>query len=129
MADSLFDTTIFIDYWRGETAAQTLINDMLDGRKVVVISPITAIELWQFSGLGRREELEYAALISLMEEGALDLATATEVGSAIRAYSRSQRRRLMGDAIIAITAKRQNLTVYSRNATDILRFYSRVISY
>jgi predicted nucleic acid-binding protein len=43
--------------------------------------------------------------------------------------SRSGRRRLLGDAIIAATAASLDATVVTRNPRDFTRFYSDVQSY
>lgn len=129
MADALFDTTVFIDYWLGHTGAGSLISQVVGRTLNGAVSPISTIELWQFHGLGRREEVEYIALLSFLESAVLDVGLGIEVGTALRPLSRNMRRRLTADAIIALTAKRLGVPVYSGNTRDLSRFYSSVRPY
>jgi len=41
VAEGLFDTCVFIDYWRGDVAAQQLVNQAVSGTLDAYFSPIT----------------------------------------------------------------------------------------
>ena len=129
MADALFDTDVFINYWRGDTGAGNLIKDVLNNKITASFSPISAVELWQYSALTRREEIEYLAITSYMEEAPLYSAIGIKSGQAIRGFSRNRRRRLLADALIALTASDRKEKVYSRNFKDLRLFYSNVMHY
>ncbi len=129
MVSALFDTTVFIDYWRGDVAAKQLVGQMIQGHMAVHLCPITAIELWQSPRMGRKEEIEFAAFLTLMRAAPMSVDTGREVGIALRSLSRSQRRRLMADAIIATTAKQLGAAVHTRNVKDLSRFHNNVQRY
>lgn len=129
MADVVLDTSAFIEFWRGVPTAQRLLGDVVKGVLAAAVSPMTAVELWQFPGFDRREELQYLALMSLCEEIPLDIAIGIEVGKAMRPLGRNQRRTLLGDAIIAMTASALGVPVVSHNTRDMRRFYPLVQTY
>lgn len=130
MPAELYDTTVFIDYWKGDPAALALIDVVRKGEASASYSPITATELWQYSGLGRREEIEFNALIRyFLTEAPLTTSAAIRAGQWLRAFSRSKRRRLCLDALLAATALERGELVRSRNAKDISLFHSNVQSY
>ena len=101
----------------------------MKGVLAAAVSPMTAVELWQFPGFDRREELQYLALMSLCEEIPLDIAIGIEVGKAMRPLGRNQRRTLLGDALIAMTASALGVPVVSHNTRDMRRFYPLVQTY
>jgi len=130
MADALFDTTVFIDWLRGDGAAKQLVDDVLQGRKTASYSAITMAELWQNEQIDRQTEIEYQALASeFLEEAPLVSEAAKRAGVQLRDLSRNRRRELFADALIAATAEIRGETVYSRNDSDLRRFYSRVETY
>lgn len=129
MADALLDTTVFIDYWRGDTGAKAVIESIVDSLRSGSVSAMTAIELWQYPTLGRAEEIQYRALLLLLEEAELDTETAVDVGQQLRSLSKNARRRRAADAIIARTAVRRGEDVYSRNRKDLSFFGATVHSY
>ena len=129
MANALFDTTVFIDYWRGDPGAGTLVANAIKGALSAGVSPVTTLELWQYSGLGRVEEIQYRALLRFIEELQVTNQIGIEAGFDLRLLSRSQRRRLAADALIANTAKAHGVPLYTRNTRDLNRFYGSVMSY
>jgi len=105
MSDALYDTCVFIDYWRGDAAAFTLIDEVRRGIKSASYCAISATELWQYTGLTRKEEIEYVALTKyFLREAPLTGNAAIKAGQWLRGYSRSRRRRLCADALITATA-------------------------
>jgi predicted nucleic acid-binding protein len=129
MSDHLFDTTVFIDWWRGVPEAVSLVDSVVSGDNTASYSAITSLELYQFDSLGRQEEIEYAALCLLMEEVPVSSQIAGTAGQMLRNLSRNQRRRPGADALIAASAMSRGEKIYSRNQRDISRFYSEVDSY
>jgi predicted nucleic acid-binding protein len=130
MSDALFDTTVFIDWWRGHPGATQLVDAVRSGRLSASYSSITICELWQWDQLDRREEIEYTALTKrYLEEAPLGVEAARLAGTWLRACSRNQRRELFADALIAATAQLREETVYSRNEPQLRRFYPQVQSY
>ena len=129
MADALFDTTVFVDYRRGDTAAQALIQPILDGLSTASFSPITVAELWQGKMTDRKEELEYTALLTVMEEAPLGSNSARVAGYKLRDCSYNQKADLFADALIAATAEERGEPIYTRNYKDFARFYSNVKRY
>lgn len=128
MADALFDTTVFIDYHRGDPEARRLFQHVFDGEWSASYSPITVFELW-VGRMDRREEMEYASFLQLMEEIPLDTAIAQRAAHFLRGRSEPERQRHIGDAFIAATASKSGLPVYSRNADDLRLFHSDVRAY
>lgn len=126
----LYDTCVFIDYWAGDSGARSLIESARKQAGVVCYSPISVTEIWQCAELGRQEEIEFVALARyILREAPLVTAAAVRAGQWLRSYSRSQRRRLTADALIAATAEAGGDTVCTRNDRDIKRFYSDVQTY
>ena len=129
MSDALWDTTVFIDYWKGVPGAVALVNDVVSGSETASYSAITSLELFQFNQLGRQEEIELVALFMVLEEAPITSRIAGQAGQMLRVMSRSQRQRLSADALIAATAIDRGEKIYSRNHRDIQRFNSNVDTY
>jgi len=126
----LYDTCVFIDYWNGDSAAVSLIDSVMKNPLSALYSAISVMELWQFAGLGRQEEIEYVALTRyFLQEAPLSAAAAMKAGAWLRSYSRAARMRLTADALVAATAEGRGDTVRTRNCRDIQRFYSKVQDY
>jgi len=130
MSSFLFDTCLFIDYWNGDSAAQSLVNDVMTGKVSASFSTITATELWQYSSLSRKEEIQYLALTKFfLIEAPLTNTAAIQAGQWLRSLSRSTRRRVSADALIAATAKERGEVIRTRNVREIKRFYPMYLIY
>jgi len=71
MADALFDTTVFIDYYNGDPGDGALFSRPIRGELIAWYSPITTLEIWV--GIKTpEEEIDYSAMLSLMDEGSCD---------------------------------------------------------
>lgn len=126
MSDALYDTCVFIDYWRGDANAFSLIDDVRRGLKTASYCTISATELWQYRLLTRKEEIEYIALTKyFLEEAPLTGNAAVKAGQWLRSFSRNRRRRLCADALISATAEERGEEVVTRNYKEIRRFYSK----
>ncbi len=128
MAD-LYDTCLFIDYWRGDPSAVSLVSSALSNPGAASYSPLTATELWQNPALSRRDEIQYQALLQFLSEVPLDGKEAMLAGQLLRPLSRSMRMRLAADALISATATMSGKTVVTRNVKDLSRFSNNVRSY
>jgi len=126
----LYDTCVFIDYWRGDAAALTLIDFVRGQPRSASYSPVSATELWIYPQLGRQEEIEFVALTRyFLQEAQLNTIAAMKAGQLLRDYSRTQQMRLAADALIAATAEERGERVRTRNYKDFRRFYSNVATY
>lgn len=126
----LYDTCVFIDYWNGDSAAVSLIDSVRKNPLSASYSAISVMELWQFAGLGRQEEIEYVALTRyFLQEAPLSASVAMKAGTWLRSYSRANRMKLTADALVAATAEVRGDTVRTRNLRDIQRFYGKVQNY
>lgn len=128
--NDLYDTCVFIDYWKGDPDALGLIDSARSQPRSVSYSPISALELWIYKQLGRQEEIEFVALTDFfLQEAKLSTTAAKKAGGLLRDYSRSQQRDLIADALIAATAEERGERVRTRNARDFRKFYSNVATY
>jgi len=126
----LYDTCVFIDYWRGDSAAFSLIDSVRSQPRSASYSPISAAELWLYKQLGRQEEIEFVALTDyFLREAKLSTTAARKAGKLLKDYSRSQQRQLMADALIAATAEERGERVRTRNDRHFRKFYSNVATY
>ena len=126
----LYDTCVFIDYWRGDAAAFSLIDGVRRNPGSAYYSTLSATELWQYAKLERREEIEYFALTRyFLKESPLRTVEAIKAGQWLRPYRRSQRMRLAADAMIAASADEGGHRLRTRNIRDLKKFYSNVQSY
>jgi len=130
MSDALFDTGVFIDWWRGDTGAVNLVDGVKTGHLTASYSSLTIAELWQLPELGRQEEIEYVALTRrYLQEAPLGFEAARLAGRWLRDCTSNQRRELFADALIAATAQLRGEPVYSRNDRQLRRFYADIQPY
>ncbi|MFW6116441.1 MAG: PIN domain-containing protein [bacterium] len=125
----LYDTTVFIDYWRGDQGARALVERARLSPKSATYSPLSAMELWQYPRLTRKEEIEYVALTLFLREAPVTTSIGRQAGQWLRGGRRRDRMRLAADALVAATAQETGDTVRTRNVADISKFYSRVQPY
>jgi predicted nucleic acid-binding protein len=126
----LFDTCVFIDYWKGDTSAVSLVKTAMNNPGTTFFSPLSALELWQYDKLGRQEEIEYIALTRyFLKELPLNSSIAIKAGQWLRGYSREARMKLSDDALIAATADEVGADLCTRNITDSSKFYQKIKAY
>lgn len=125
----LYDTTVFIDYWRGDQGARALVQRARLSPNSATYSPLSAMELWQYPRLTRKEEIEYVALTLFLREAPVTTSIGRQAGQWLRGGRRHDRMRLAADALVAATAQETGDTVRTRNVADISKFYSRVQPY
>ncbi|MBI2888178.1 MAG: PIN domain-containing protein [Chloroflexi bacterium] len=116
MSDFLLDTTVFIDYYRGDPSAQAILEGVLAGRLSASFSPMSVLELWM-GNLSSEEEGTYRDLLSLLEEATLTSTVAEQAARLLKGVN-NFRETLIRDALIAATALQRNEPIYTRNTRD-----------
>jgi predicted nucleic acid-binding protein len=128
MTDAVFDTTVFIDSYNGDTRATALMDAATAGRIRGAYSPITIYELW-VRAMDRREEGFYNSVLPRFAEQPFTQQLGRKVAAWLQPLSRQRRLQLAAGAIIAATAASLSATPYTRNPRDFSRFYTNVQSY
>lgn len=111
----LIDTCIFIEHFRGNAPISTFLNQQIDR---IYISAVTDMELAQ----GVRNKRELQTYYKLLETFDIELIEINKPISAlarewVRQYGLSHNLHL-ADALIAATAKHQQLTLFTHNIRD-----------
>jgi predicted nucleic acid-binding protein len=128
MADALFDTTVFIDYYEGDPSARELVDAVLDGRTAAAYSPISTLEVWL--GLTNHEdEMAMTFILGSMKEVPLTDAAAITAATWLRGMSPRRAETMFRDALIAATARERGEVVVTRNVKDFQRFDVDVKAY
>ena len=128
MADALFDTTVFIDYYRGDEGARSLMLAVMNGVMTASYSPLTAFEIWM-GVASHEEEADYTAMLAFVEEARLTTSAAKTAASWLRGTTPRRAEMLFRDALIEASAAERGEPVYTRNVADFSRLYSRVQTY
>jgi predicted nucleic acid-binding protein len=128
MADALFDTTVLIDYYRGDVGARRLVDAVRTGVMTASFSPVTSYELW-IGIRSREEELDFLAVLRHFEEAPLTSAMVRQAAYWLRDTRGRPTEDLIRDALIAVPAAVRDEVIYTRNVRDFLRFYPRVQVY
>jgi len=128
LADALLDTTVFIDYYRGDAGAKDLIDAVIDGSLTASYSSLTSFEIW--IGIGNREEeIDFLAVLSQCEEAPLTAAMARTAAIWLKGLSPRRAEGLFRDALIAATANERGEAIYTRNVRDFERLSIDVRTY
>jgi predicted nucleic acid-binding protein len=128
LADVFFDTTVFIDYYRGDAGAKDLIDAVIDGSLTASYSSLTSFEIW--IGIdNREEEIDFLAMLSQCEEAPLTAAMARTAAIRLKGFNPRRAEGLFRDALIAATANERGETIYTRNVRDFERLSIDVRTY
>jgi predicted nucleic acid-binding protein len=128
MADALFDTTVFIDCYRGDRGAEALMNSVIGGSMTASYSAVTSFEIW--SGISSlQEESDYLLFLAFCEEVALTGSMARQAAVMLQGQTARRSEALVRDALIAATAAERGELVHTRNVRDFRRFNVNVQSY
>ncbi len=128
MAELLFDTTVFIDYYRGDLEARSLMYAVFEGSVTASYSALTAFEIWM-GVLTHKEEIDFLGIMAAFEEAPLTASMAREAAASLRQVGIRRGEALFRDALIAATAAERGEAIYTRNVRDFQRFYDNVQSY
>lgn len=128
MTDALFDTTVFIDYYRGDPGAQDLIEQVLNGELIASYPSLTVFELW-LGTMNAQEEAIHTDVLSVLEEACLNNEAAKRAAPLLRTLPIAERQRLIGDAFIAATAIVLEEPIYTRNTADFQRLGAPIRTY
>lgn len=136
MADYLFDTTVFIDYHRGDPEAKHLVERLSDSSISASYCALALVELWigistiSDEELKRKEEVKYEALFKLMESAPISDEDAKLAGillgkSVGRLEEKARKeflKEFLADAIIGAVASRRGEIVCTRNKEHFEQF-------
>ena len=135
MADYLFDTTLFIDYHRGDPEAKSVVERLIQGSITASYCALTLTELWigistiSEEALRRKEEVKYEALFALMESAPISDGDARLAGIWLGKLDENARKELFADAIIGAVASRRKEIVCTRNKEHFERLSVRTEVY
>lgn len=121
MADALFDTSVFIDFYRGEQGARLLFEQVRERSLAASYSTFTVFELW-LGNMTQEEKNRHIDLLYELEEARFDGHVARTAADLLRGISSTARHRLLGDALIAATALTRSEPIYTRNVRDFAQF-------
>ena len=128
MADALFDTTVFINYFNGDPAARDLLHPVLAGATTAAVSAVSWFEIW----LGLRdheEQMDFQGILGACEQAPLTNDVACLAAEWLRGISPRRAEALFRDALIGANAAERGEPVVTRNTTDFNRFGVNVRSY
>jgi len=128
LADALFDTTVFIDYYRGDDGARELVEAVVEGSLSASFSSLASFEIW-LGIASREEEIDFLAMLSYCEEAPLTASMARTAALWLKNVRPRRAEALFRDALIAATANERGETVYTRNVRDFRRFTQDVQRY
>ncbi len=110
----LWDTSVLIDFYKGQPVVTKALQAI--GVPDLAISVVTAGELY-FGAKDKRELLKIKKHLALLRQLPLDTEISDNFLSLIEAYALSHKLGIP-DAIIASTALRHNLPLYTLNVKD-----------
>lgn len=114
MSKVLFDTSILVDYLRGDKKAGKILESIAKREIKGILSVITEAELYAGKDCNTEKGLNSVRdLISLFEKIILDNEIAKSAGWLRRRYNIA-----IPDAIIAATAFKENAKVWTKNIDD-----------
>ncbi len=120
MSNLLLDTTIFIDYYRGDPGALEVMEEVFQERLRASFSPISILELWLVN-MSVEEENVYRRILPYLEEAPLTRPIALRAAESLRSLELSLREAMIRDALIAATASERGEPVCTRNTRDFQR--------
>lgn len=109
----IIDTNILIDHLRGKTSSTEFLKSLITNETKLFCSVITHIEL--LSGIRSGEENKIKTLLQIFEEMPVDHDITELAGRYMNRYMKSHGL-TAGDAIIAATAKKMGIILYTLNA-------------
>lgn len=111
-SSALIDTNILIDHLRGKSSATDFIKSLIKNEVKLVCSVITRVELRAGMRLGEDEQIN--TLLHIFEEVPADTEVAEIAGNYMNVFMKSHGL-AAGDAIVAATARRMAIPLYTLN--------------
>ncbi|NJD03094.1 MAG: type II toxin-antitoxin system VapC family toxin [Ruminiclostridium sp.] len=109
---ALIDTNVLIDHLRGRPSATDFLKSLIIDETKLVCSVITRVEL--LAGMRPGEDKGIRSLLQILDEAPVDIAVAELAGKYMNLYMKSHGL-TAGDAILAATAKKLDITLYTIN--------------
>ena len=133
LVSAVVDTELIVGYLHEDPEAQSFLESLVDQQDVgdlrIFFSALSVVELWQSPRMDRRTELRFRLLARSMTIVAVDEDVAIAAGIILRPFTRQQRNRLHGDAIIAASAQVLDVPVCTRNVDDFSRLHAHFLTY
>ena len=125
----LIDSTVFRDYRVGDAGALNIINQVMDGTISASISPLTVLNLWSNTHLNRRQEIGYTGILNFLHNVPLSQQAAKQAGVWLSSIPEESRGKLSYFALIAATARENEMAICTRNQELFGKFCSEFIDY
>ena len=129
MSDMHFDLTVFEDYRSGNSDAQRLINEVIDGAVSASVSAVNILQLWKDPSMDRQTEIMYASMLSFIEPVPLSVEAAKWAGRWIGALNAEETDDVVRLALVAATAKERNEPLCTRFPNRFEGFGIEIIAY
>ena len=129
MADLILDSTLFLDYVRGDSGAKKVVDQIIQGSLSCSFCPVTLVELWQADGLTRKDEIVYQALLGFLEEVSLSRESAKTAGLWLSSLPEQERPTYQPYALLAAIAKERQEAICTCHPEPFRVFYDNVVSY
>lgn len=123
--DYLFDTSVFIAYFRQDQTAHTLLKQASSMSFHIHYSIVTETELW--AGIrANRTEAEHIQLLKPFHRLGINVTIARYAGDLLRQFGTIKHQNVPSpiDCLIAATAHYHQLTVLTKNSSDFKLFTS-----
>lgn len=111
--EGVFDTTVISDSVHGVTRAMELMQNVASGNLWIGFSAISPYELWLTRRLTPALEAAYEFQLSLLVEIPITRDIAIATSRALHGEPRARRSKLFRDAVIAHTALKYGVPVYT----------------
>ena len=116
MANYLLDTTVLIDYLRGNWGAVELVNGLARGGHNLAVCCVSVAEL--YTGLSLAQRTKADGLTSGLDYYNISVAAAKEAGSYRHDYARQGMALSVADTLIASTAIDKGAILVTANTKD-----------
>jgi len=112
----LYDTTVFIDYFRGKQNSQKWIDPIIKGNHKAAICLIIDVELWA-GAKNAEDKIKYQTLLSRFQRLNINITIARRAGELLRPLFLAKDKSVSPqDAIIAATAEYYRTGILSQNS-------------
>ena len=124
-----FDFTVFEDYRSGNSGAQKLVDEVIDGEISASVSVVTILQLWKDPYMDRQTEIIYASMLSFIEPVPLSVEVAKCAGRWMASLNSEETNDALRVALVAATAQERNEPLCTRLPDRFEEFDIEVIGY